>query len=214
MRRLYVAIYAAGVVLFGLLCYSINHYQHLPGDIAVYNWFAGIELPFVESLMRFVSFFGETIPAIVTVAVVVIVLFFAGSRLEAVFFAALPSLTALLVWLIKTLVDRPRPAGGVLVDNGGLGFPSGHVTYAVVFAGFLFCILPEVVVNKALARWLRLVVILVIAAMIVSRLYLGEHWLSDALGGVLLGGLVLTPGVVLYKYCKEVKCPSCLKSRP
>jgi len=208
MRRLYVAVYALCLILFGLLCYWVSQYQRLPGDTAVYDWFAGIDLPFAKSLMRFISFFGETIPAVVTVALVVAVLFFYRRRLEAFFVGAMPGLGLLLVWLVKTLLDRLRPNGD------GLSFPSGHVTYAIVFAGLLLYLLPELVENKKLVRTLRVVMLLFIVAMVISRLYLGEHWLSDVLGGVLLGGLFLAPTMVLYENCREAKCLSCLKSKP
>ena len=56
-------------------------------------------------------------------------------------------------------------------------FPSGHVARVTFLVGIV----------RGWPRWLpALVVILMIA----SRLYLGEHWLSDCLGGVALGWLV------------------------
>jgi membrane-associated phospholipid phosphatase len=56
-------------------------------------------------------------------------------------------------------------------------FPSGHVARITFLAG----------IARGWPRWLpALVVILMIA----SRLYLGEHWLSDCLGGVALGWIV------------------------
>jgi len=202
MRRLYVAVYALCLVLFGLLCYWVSRCQYLPGDLPVYNWFNGVDLPFIDGLMQAVSFLGETIPAMIAVALAVIILFLYGKRLEAFFVGAVPGLAALLVWLFKLLLDRPRPAFG-LVDNGGFSFPSGHVTYACVFAGFLFYLLPKVVESKMPVKTLRVFMLLFIVIMIISRLYLGEHWLSDVLGGVLLGGLLLAPAIVLYRRCCE-----------
>ena len=202
MRRLYVAVYALCLVLFGLLCYWVSRCQYLPGDLPVYNWFSNIDLPFIDSLMRFVSFFGETAPAIIAVALAVIILFLYSKRLEAFFASAMPGLAALMVWLFKLLLDKPRPAFG-LVNNGGFSFPSGHVTYACVFVGLLFYLLPKVTESRKTVKALRVFMLLFIVIMMVSRLYLGEHWLSDVLGGLFLGGLLLAPAVALYRRLSE-----------
>ena len=202
MRRLCIAVYAACLILFVLMCWSVSCYQYLPGDIAVYDWFSGINSPFFHGLMSGVSFLGETAPAMITVAVIVALLFFGRGRLQAFFTGAVPTAAALSVWLLKLLLDRPRPAC-VMADNGGLSFPSGHTTYAVAFAGFLFFLLPELVENKNVIKILRIAMLLFIALMITSRLYLCEHWLSDVLGGVLLGGLLVAPAIVLYRRCSE-----------
>ncbi len=53
-------------------------------------------------------------------------------------------------------------------------FPSGHVARL----SFLLRI------GHGVPRWLAVVAVLLMAA---SRLYLGEHWLSDILGGAILG---------------------------
>jgi membrane-associated phospholipid phosphatase len=56
-------------------------------------------------------------------------------------------------------------------------FPSGHVARLTFLATIV----------RGVPTWLRL---LAVVLMIGSRLYLGEHWLSDCLGGLALGWLV------------------------
>jgi undecaprenyl-diphosphatase len=53
-------------------------------------------------------------------------------------------------------------------------FPSGHVARITFLTGIV----------RGWPRWLPALVVLL---MIASRLYLGEHWLADCLGGLVLG---------------------------
>jgi membrane protein DedA with SNARE-associated domain/membrane-associated phospholipid phosphatase len=89
---------------------------------------------------------------------------------------------------VKELVHRPRPPAGILLKPvAGPSFPSGHATQAVAVYGMLAAL-----TAAATPRWSRKVTawalaVVVIGLVAVSRLYLGAHWLTDALGGLALG---------------------------
>ncbi len=110
----------------------------------------------------------------------------------AVFLAVTVLGGGLLNNLVKVAVDRPRP---VLVDPvavaGGRSFPSGHaMSSTVVYGALLLVFLPVI------ARRLRPVAVaaaaLLVGAICFTRLALGVHYLSDVLGGVVLGLAWLT----------------------
>lgn len=90
--------------------------------------------------------------------------------------------------LIKHLVLRPRPPGGLVHADIG-SFPSGHVLTTLAVGAALAMVL-------ARPHHRRVPLAAVAAAtlvMIWCRTYLGEHWLSDTLESVLVaGGIVLT----------------------
>lgn len=88
--------------------------------------------------------------------------------------------------LLKQSLQLPRPAAGLYEGVLAYGFPSLHATLAAVVYGFL-----SVLIARELSprwRWpCHAVAVVLISAVGVSRLYLGAHWLSDVLGGILLG---------------------------
>jgi membrane-associated phospholipid phosphatase len=82
--------------------------------------------------------------------------------------------------LLKLFLVRPRPELiEPLATASGFSFPSGHVTTAGAVFGFL-----SVILWRAGRRGWAMVCALVVAAVAVSRVYLGVHYPSDTLAAV------------------------------
>ncbi len=202
MKGFYAVIYAAYLAFFIWLCIVASRGQYLPGDVAISDWFSRLNLSFAEDVMQVFSAVGETISVVLIVLLIILLLWFYNRRLEALFLAILPSVTGVTTWLLKELIDRPRPG---ITGNAGLSFPSGHTANSALLFGLLFYLLPHLINKPVLTRILRVIIIIHISLVAVSRVYLGEHWPSDILGGVLLGCLILIPGILIYRYLKERK---------
>ena len=89
--------------------------------------------------------------------------------------------------VLKTLVGRLRPVVAHPIAHGtGNSFPSGHALGSIVCYGALFLIfLPAI--RGTWRRVFTAVIVTLIAAIGISRLLLGVHYLSDVLGGWALG---------------------------
>jgi len=100
-------------------------------------------------------------------------------------------------WL-KVAVHRPRPAyATALIQHATWSFPSGHAMGSLVGYGMLAYVLVSLIRGPRQAKlYIVAGAALLIAAIGVSRLYLGVHYLSDVLGGYAAGLLWLALCIV------------------
>lgn len=201
MRRLYLGIYLFFFILFGVLCYLAHEYATFHGDVTVSLWVQGIDFPLFTVLMKAVSYLGSAIPVSITIAVLAASLLFFHRTWQAFFIIILPAIAGLVNELTKALVDRTRPGGTFTI--GVNSFPSGHTTYAAVICGCIFFLAPRLLKWPVAVRTIQVLCVLFIALMGLSRIFLEAHWPSDVLGGLLLGGLILAPGIFIYKHYVE-----------
>lgn len=72
--------------------------------------------------------------------------------------------------------------------NTGFSFPSGHMGRTMfIFIIFAFMIFNAKKLSVFQKKILYCFAVLIIVLMFISRIYLGEHWLSDIIGGGILG---------------------------
>lgn len=97
------------------------------------------------------------------------------------------ALSELLIGPVKAVVDRPRPPGA-LVATSAASYPSGHAIASAVTA---IGVVMALTTGRRRLHWM-VVAVVVSAAVALSRTYLSAHWLTDVIGGSLLGaGLAL-----------------------
>ncbi len=91
---------------------------------------------------------------------------------------------------LKSLTARPAPhalrAHAERFGTGGQSYPSGHLVNALVWYGVLALLLAPWLPHA----WLLVLRILPPAVLTVTTVYLGFHWLSDTVAGLMLGFLL------------------------
>ena len=124
-------------------------------------------------------------------------------------FALLALVGGTPVYLLCTLLwYRVRPhvvVAGIrgYKELGGTSFPSGHVINYLLFCGFLAYVTYTLVQGPVVRRALLAPALALIVLVGFSRLYLGQHWLSDVLASYAIGGALLVALLAAYRVAKR-----------
>ena len=140
--------------------------------------------PWLRDLALVFDALGRGVGRVPLYIVVGLVLVLARRWLALFCFALTEGLTSLSSGLLKAAVGRPRPPDGVIHPLGS-AFPSGHAAYAA--ATCVALVLVFTAVGPRRRCWWALASVGMIVGMAWSRTYLQVHWLSDVVGGSLLG---------------------------
>lgn len=104
-------------------------------------------------------------------------------------------------YLGKLVFHRPRPEMAVYAERS-FSFPSGHATIAVAFYGFVGYLLMRFVQSWNRKVNIFFTTILIIIAIGFSRIYLGEHYISDVWSGYLVGAMWLIIAISFSEWLK------------
>ncbi len=163
-------------------------YGQLPWDRPITDAVVAARTSFTDTVALRVSFLGST-PVVLSVALAAAALAWRRSPRLAVAILVIAATRPLLEWAVKDLIARDRPVGARLVRGDGPSFPSGHPMAAAAS----WCLLPLVVelyAQKRAVWWATVIGTWTLAVCVgASRVWLGVHWASDVVGGLLLAVL-------------------------
>ncbi len=161
--------------------------------------------PIFAAAMNAISWFGYMPQAGIVAVLIVLLLYGFGLRWEALSALIAAVLEEAMDLVVKDAIRRARPSASlvhVVARLNSYSFPSGHVTFYTGFFGFIF-FLAFTLLKRSWKRTLLLVIFGGLILLIgVSRIYLGQHWGTDVLGGYLLGSLTLIASIQLYRWGK------------
>jgi undecaprenyl-diphosphatase len=169
----------------------------LTWDEPIARWVEAHRTPWLDEVFLQFTRLGSTIPVLVVCSAVGLAVW---RRCRAVGIAVIVATFSkpLFETFLKTAVDRERPDFERLVAGTGPSFPSGHVMAAMALWGMLPLIV-SLYTRRRDVWWASVAVsATVVAAIAASRVYLGVHWFSDVVGGVVAGSLFLLGVQALY----------------
>lgn len=157
---------------------QVNRYVHRhPAQVRTWKVFSAVGGPLTWRILAGIG---------------AIALWLKHQRRQAVLVVVVMAGAAALSGLVKVWAGRVRPTVPFPIERvGGGSFPSGHALTSFTALALLI-----VLAWSRVHGWWRAVLVILAAVVVLaigaSRLMLGVHYLSDILGGWLIGGLWLT----------------------
>lgn len=154
---------------------------------------------FTGEVMEGATFFAS--PMATTIAVLLLTLVTLTKRdkwrIVALIIPLLFALMTLTEVYGKSVVHHPAPPFFLLKNPTTVfpkyyiwedySYPSGHAARAIFLAVSSFYLFPFSVYRNQKKVWLTIALGFYVGLIAISRIYLGHHWLSDVVGGLLLG---------------------------
>lgn len=168
-------------------------------DAPLLEWLVNHRSPMLSAVALGVTQVGGPIGvAVLSVSIGAVLSWRARSILPALVLISTVGAATALSTVTKTVVGRSRPPVAVqVVLETDRSFPSGHVTGTTALVG-----MTTVLLGAGLTAVRRYVLYILAASAAIgvgaTRLYLGVHWLTDVVGGLLLGASVVVAGSLVH----------------
>ena len=179
----------------------------LPWDRPITDWVVDARRPWLDEIVRRISFLGSTKVVLTVAGVLALVAWKRCPRL-AVAIVVIALARPLAEFALKELISRDRPAGDRMVHGAGYSFPSGHPLATAASWGLL----PPVIALYTRRRavwWVTTMAVWSLAVLVAaSRVWLGVHWTSDVVAALVLVVLGMAGAERLIHLTHAAGCPA------
>jgi undecaprenyl-diphosphatase len=212
-----LAMFIIGGLVFGILAYNLVHHGPLLAwDVPVANSLHATALAsprWVKDIMIAGFYVGDQLLILIGV---VLGIYFLCKRYwrELVMLCSCFGVSAIIFRVSSLAFDRHRPVFETPIWHMKVipGFPSGHAIAAVCSYGLLLYLFVPRLKSRARQAWLIVGVLLVCVYVLFSRLFVGDHFLTDIVAGLGIGlawsGLANTTVELLFRKKKRVEEPT------
>lgn len=153
----------------------------------------------LHSAWTWIGRITDTWPMTAYSVAAVVALLYKGHRRAAIWTAIVMLGVGVLNPLLKLVVARDRPDWDHPIQTvGGYAFPSGHTSGITGAAGVAVVLALMLVRRRGLRRLAIATAITLVVVVGADRIFLGVHHLSDVVGGILLGTIVVLVSLVAF----------------
>lgn len=198
-QQLTLAFFAAFfAILFVILLWNVANQGFLTAlNQPLFELMRSLRNRTVDDIMIGFTLMGDKIPLLIFSFIVLAWLIWAKYYRAAIHWLIITCAGVFLTEFFKHVVHSPRPIA-ILNPPASFSFPSGHTTLSLCLFGFLAVLIarelpPE---KRKIPYWIAAFLVFFIG---LSRVYLGVHWLTDVIGGLLIGFFCISVVTLLYR---------------
>ena len=189
------------IILFVMLVSNINNFVLYKYILEIDNFITEKINIIVNSnlteMFKFITLFGDWyFPVIIILLISILIKEKKYSIILGINYLS----SFILSFLTKIIVSRPRPLNSI---PDQYSFPSGHTLTSIAFYIMLYYLISKTINNKTFKNSLLVLIIILLILIAFSRIYLGVHYLSDVIGGIILGILFISMNINILK--KNIK---------
>lgn len=167
-------------------------------DIFVQTHLSHIRTTGVTEFMYLVSrIFDVSIYSVAITILIAVLIYYVREKKYALLFAFSMLFGAVISVLLKLFFNIPRPSGAIF-SAFGQSFPSYHAVIVTIFFSTMIFIFDDYL-EGFWRKSFNFLCVLGIILVSFSRLYLGVHWLSDVLAGILIGFVVYCASIYIFR---------------
>lgn len=192
--NLCLAIAVTAVLLSIILGALQKRYGILgPANVLAFTFVKSVRSLPMTFAMTGITWFGEALGLMIFISI----LFWLGFATEIIIFMLMLIFGSAISEHMKEFFALPRPSPSDVAVVGkakGFGYPSGHTQSGMYYAWLLYAFVEK--------YWLLCLIPAVLLAF--SRIYLGVHYFSDTVGGLLLGFGVMVGAMGIYGHVRDL----------
>jgi len=197
------ALALAGFVLLSVLAAITDNF---PGDVWLAHRIQEIDIRGFARVLHWAADSADAPEIVLVCAVAVTLMLLAGDAAGALVLPVIVSGRGLITWALKELIERPRPSSAFVHFEDQpttFSFPSGHAMAAFVLCGLLFYSAALHLHDARLRLPIQAACVAIVLLTGIERVYDGQHWPSDVIGGYYAGALIVGAVVVVHQYMRH-----------
>ncbi|MCF6514750.1 phosphatase PAP2 family protein [Lactobacillus sp. S2-2] len=140
---------------------------------------------FQDILYKSISFIASPKMTLLWVFIIAFILWGFKFKLPAVFSIGLVLGGDFIGFILKEIIQRPRPTLHLPSDDG-YSFPSGHTLGFVLLAAVFWVVIIPLIKKQFTRFILKLFVLILVILVMISRIYLSAHFPSDTVAAFLV----------------------------
>ena len=187
VRWPFLVLGIAAMALFALDTIAAANMSYLPLDVPLARSIQSVNWGPLVQMFTFFDWIEGPRQQVLGVAGIALV---AAVKWRAVPLMIVAALSGGIYTITAMVINRPRPSADlvhVIRHTGSSSYPSGHIAFFSWFLVLLVLCLAVGRLPRLIVTALWFLAALVLLAVGIGRVYLGEHWPSDIVGGLALG---------------------------